>query len=174
MNPAIRKSLGWSFFATVIVYFLMRKVTNGISGREIVDFEMAKTPERAAELTKFWTPEYQQHFVNGIYIDFLFLICYTIMLYSAARFFGELSKHYVLRKAGNFFAVLSIIAGICDIVENIGMLITIKKQAYTTMVHLTYDMALVKFSIILIVLLFSIIGLLFFLLSLTERKKYRI
>ncbi len=174
MNPAIRKSLGWSFFATVIVYFLMRKITNGISGREIVDFEMAKTPERVAELVKLWSPEYQQYFINGIYIDFLFLICYTLFLYSAARFFGALSKHYVLRKAGNFFAYLSILAGICDIVENIGMLITIRKQAYTTMVHLTYDMALMKFSIILIVLLFSVIGFLFFLLSLTEKKPYRI
>ena len=50
--------------------------------------------------------------------------------------------------------------GLMDAIENSGMIYTIRVNVYEAVVHFTYDMAVVKFSLLLIVVLFILVAVL--------------
>jgi len=152
----------WVFIVLAILsQLLVRYWSNGLSGTAIVDFEMAKTVVKAETIMGSWGLTGKNNFLNSIYADFIFLICYAGAFFYGSRFMGHISGHAILKKAGYFFSFLALLAAICDVLENVAMLYTIKQEAIPWVVHFTYDMALVKFSLLFIVLLFMIIGLLF-------------
>lgn len=143
----------------------MRFITHGLGSRSIIDFEMAKTIDKVMQLLTAWDASQIQFFINGIFADFLFIIGYAGTLFFGARWFGKLSGHYILRKAGLFFSFFGLFAGVFDIIENLGMLTTLYFRPINWVVHLTYDMAVLKFSLVLIVLLFSVVCVLFWILN---------
>jgi len=146
---------------TILLSLLMRYWLNGLSGSAIIEFEMAKTVDKSGVIIDSWTLPDKNNFLNSIYMDFIFIICYAGAFFYGSRFMGHLSGHAILKKAGYFFSFLALIAAVCDVLENTTMLYTIKRKAIPWVVHFTYDMALVKFSLLFIVLLFMIISLLF-------------
>ncbi len=166
----------WVFIVlTIVALLLMRYLSNGLSGTTIVDFEMAKTVGKAETIMGSWGVKEKNNFLNSIYADFIFLICYAGAFFYGSRFMGHISGHAILKKAGYFFSFLALLAAICDVLENGSMLYTIKQKAIPWVVHFTYDMALVKFSLLFIVLLFMIIGFLFWVIDkLTPERELRI
>ena len=163
----------WVFIGlTILALVVMRYWSNGLSGTAIVDFEMAKTVEKAESIMGSWGLTGKNNFLNSIYADFIFLLCYAGAFFYGSRFMGHISGHAILKKAGYFFSLLALIAAVCDVLENVAMLYTIKQEAIPWVVHFTYDMALVKFSLLFIVLLFMVIGLLFWVIDkmVPERK----
>ena len=161
VDPLVKKRFWFFLLLTLVAYFLMRFITDNLSGKEIINFEVAKTVDNANAMMGVWGVEGVGRFLKGIYGDFLFIIGYTGALFYGCRYVGGLSGNYILRKAGNIFSFLAIIAGICDVVENFGMIYTLKQQASGWVVHLTSDMARIKFSLIFILLLYIVICLLF-------------
>ena len=158
---SLRKRFFIFLLLTIVAYVLMRLITNNLSSNTIIEFEMAKTTGNAELMMSGWGPEGTSRFLNGIYSDFLFIIGYTGLLFYGCRYLGYFSGHYIFRKAGRLFSFLAIIAGICDLLENFGMLFTIKQRAIPWVVEFTYDMARVKFSLLIIMVFFIIICLLF-------------
>ena len=146
---------------TVLAYVLMRLITQNLSPKTIIEFEMAKTTGNAELMMSGWGPEGTSRFLKGIYTDFLFIIGYTGLFFYGCRYMGYFSGHYIFRKAGRLFSFLAIIAGVCDILENFGMLFTIKQRAIGWVVEFTNDMARAKFSLLIIMLFFIIICLFF-------------
>ena len=87
---------------------------------EIVRFELAKELSVAERIILDWeTYGKLNHAIIGIYIDFLFIVLYTTGLSVACIYFGRLSGHEILMRTGKFMTWLLIIAGICDVIENI-------------------------------------------------------
>lgn len=146
---------------TALSLLLMRFLTDGLAASDIVEFEMAKTTEKAKALMELWGTEGTSRFIRGIYADFIFIGCYCATLFFGCRYTGHLSGHSIFKNAGYIFSYLALIAGICDILENASMLFTINKQVVAWVVHFAYDMAFVKFSLIFITLLFMVICLFF-------------
>lgn len=161
VDPLVKKRFWYFLLLTVIAYFLMRFITHNLSGKEIINFEIAKTVDNATAMMGVWGAEGIARFLNGIYGDFLFILGYAGTLFFGCRYIGSLSGNYILRKAGNIFSFLALVAGLCDVVENIGMIYTLRQGASGWVVHLTSDMARIKFSLIFILLLYIIICLLF-------------
>lgn len=154
----------WIFFMGAIAAMLfMRWYSENLSGADIVAFEMAKTVEKAQSLMAVWDDSLRLRFLHSIYADFLFLIGYSGTIFYGCRLLGRLSGNFILRKAGLFFSWLGIGAGLCDILENVGMLYSIKKELLPWMVHFTYDMAVIKFSFVFIAVLYMIVSALFWL-----------
>lgn len=158
MVPAMKKKFWWWTIITIAVYFIMRWKSGGLDGSVIVALEMAKIPERVAQVMQGVNPE---AFKWSTYIDFLFLTCYSFMLFYGSRWLGYLSGQYILRKAGNFFSILAFLAGLADVLENAGLLHTLNKGAEAWVVHSTYDMAVTKFSLLFIVVLFCTVSVFF-------------
>lgn len=165
------QALKQKFFVFLLIsiaaYLLMRWLAPGLGSSRIVEFEIAKTVERVRFLLGSWGAASKPVLLRSIYIDFLFLIGYAGTCYYGCRYLGQLSGHRIFGKAGYFFAVLALIAAACDLFENAGMLHTLLFTPNRWVVHFTYDMAVIKFSLLFIVLVYMFIGLLFWIL----RKK---
>lgn len=166
---------GYVFIAIAVAsYFLMRYLSKGLSTSTIVDFELAKTVDRATAIMNVLGHEGKEKLLASIHADFLFIIGYSITLYYTAQWMGHLSGNTIFKKAGYFFSWLALIAGICDVMENGGMIYTLLQKPVAWLVHFTYDMAVVKFSLIFIVLLFIVICFLFWLIDRFTGQKMKI
>lgn len=154
----LRKWFWLTTFLTVAFMVAYRAYLHPLTAREIVRFETAKETSVASNIVEQWTlsPGKLDKAVNGIYLDFLFIILYTSWLFVACRFVSGSSRQPVLQKAGIGFSLLALIAGICDVVENICMLRSLSNHVANWSVRLAYDMALAKFSIIILSLLFIV------------------
>lgn len=175
-DPGLRNRFFIFLALAVIAMLVMRYITHGLGSRSIIDFEMAKSTDRVMQLLTTWDSTYIERFINGIYADFGFIIGYAGALFFGARYLGQLSGHYILRKAGIIFSFFALFAGLFDVIENIGMLTTLYFRPIGWVVHFTYDMAVLKFSLVLIVILFMVICLLFWLLNIVsgQNKKFMV
>jgi hypothetical protein len=132
---------------------------------EIVHFELAKNLSVADKIIHDWiTYAKLNHAILSIYLDFLFIVFYTSGLAVTCIYLGRLSGHEILMRAGKFFTYLLVIAGVCDIIENIAMLKSLQGAATRWSVLLAYDMAFTKFSIVILSALYIAICLVFRLL----------
>lgn len=156
-----RKSF-WIFLVIAVAAMLfMRWFSENLSGSDIVAFEMAKTVDKATSIMAGWDEALRNRYLHSIYADFLFIIGYAGTLFYGCRLLGRLSGNFILRKAGLIFSWLGVGAGLCDVLENGGMLYSIKKELLPWMVHFTYDMAVIKFSFVFIAVLYMIVSALF-------------
>jgi len=136
-----------------------------LASGEIVRFELAKDLSVADRIIQEWiTYAKLNRAIVSIYLDFLFILLYTSGLAVTCVFLGRLTGHEILMRAGKFFTYLLIIAGICDVIENIAMLKSLQGTATRWSVLLAYDMATTKFSIVILSILFIAICLVFRLL----------
>jgi hypothetical protein len=136
-----------------------------LASGEIVRFELAKNLSVADRIIQEWvTYAKLNRAIVSIYLDFLFILLYTSGLAVTCVYLGRLTRHEILMRAGKFFTYLLIIAGICDIIENIAMLKSLQGTATRWSVLLAYDMATTKFSIVILSILFIAICVIFRLL----------
>lgn len=166
-----KKKFLFFILLTIVAYVLMRLITQNLSAKTIIEFEMAKTSGNAELMMSGWGPEGTSRFLKGIYTDFLFIIGYTGLFFYGCRYMGFFSGHYIFRKAGRLFSFLAPIAGVCDLIENFGMLFTIKQRVVEWVVEFTYDMARVKFSLLIIMVFFIIICLFYRAIDVLARDK---
>jgi hypothetical protein len=132
---------------------------------EIIHFELAKNLSVADKIIQNWVIYAKlNHAIISIYLDFLFIIFYTSGLAVTCLYVGRLTGHEIMMRAGKFFSYLLIVAGICDVIENMAMLKSLQGTATRWSVLLAYDMATTKFSIVILSALFIAICLVFRLL----------
>jgi hypothetical protein len=156
----------WGLLAINCLFIIASKLyMEPLATAEIVRFELAKDLSVAEKIIQYWeTYGKLHHAIIGIYIDFLFIILYTSGLSVACMYFGRLSGHEILMRTGKFITYLLIIAGICDVIENIAMLKSLQDVPTRWSVLLAYDMATTKFSMVILSALYIAICLVFRLL----------
>lgn len=138
--------------ATVIWFFIMRPFTPP----NIVAFELAGSVEAASKIISDWGIDQVNRVKTAIYLDFGFIIVYcSAFIYgsrAAAAFSGiEFFKQVAHRSTGIIF-----VAGMCDAIENIGLLSTLNELNERS-VSIAFYTATAKFSILLIALVFALI-----------------
>ena len=132
------------------------------SSSDIVRFEVAKTTAVAERIIADWTSEgLIETAKQSIWLDYIFILLYTGLIMIAIPLLARLSKHVLLLRTGRFISMLLPIAAICDVIENISMMKNLSGSVSPFYVELTYDMAVAKFSIIILALIFLFICLLF-------------
>ncbi len=175
-DTAIGNKLKWRFWIflsiAVLFVFFMKHYLAPLQSGEIVQYEMAKTPDTAASLIRLWTQNGKMDKVlKSIYIDYIFIVIYCLAISTACRFISSLTKNSILRKAGIFFSYFIFAAGLFDVIENIAMLKSLEQAVTNYNVNLAYKMAISKFSIILITIFFIAVCFMFWLMSIIPRKK---
>ena len=155
-------------FIIGIGYYL-RPLTSG----QIVSFELARYPADAQQITTQWanaglTGKAQQ----SIYFDFLFILLYTSGLAVACIFIARLTGHEILVRCGKFLTYLLVIAGICDVIENLSLLSTLRGTISDWHITLAYDMATTKFSLLMLALLFIAVCLVYWILGKLVRRRW--
>ena len=152
------RQLFWLFFILTIAYMIwVRNYLSPLSSDEIVQFEIAKTVGKAQTIIDNWkiTGKYEQG-VKSTYFAYIFMFLYTIAIAIGCRFVSACTGNDILIKGGRGFAWLIFAATICDLIENIAISRTLSGNISQWNVSLAYNLARVKFSIVIVCLLFMI------------------
>jgi len=144
-------------FALLTIGYMIwvRNYLSPLSAGEIVQFEVAKTVSKAESIIQEWknTGKYEQG-VKSTSLAYLFIALYTLAIGFGCRFISACTGNEILIKGGRGFAWLIITAAICDIIENIAMSRTLAGPISHINVLLAYNLARIKFSIVIVCLLF--------------------
>ena len=152
------RQLFWLFLILTIAYMIwVRNYLSPLSSDEIVQFEIAKTAGKAQTIIDNWkiTGKYEQG-VKSTYFAYIFMFLYTLAIAIGCRFVSACTGNDILIKGGRGFAWLIFAATICDLIENIAISRTLSGNISQWNVSLAYNLARVKFSIVIVCLLFMI------------------
>lgn len=142
---AVPITVGWIVF--------MRPYTP----KNIIAFEFAKTTEQANAIMEMWGTHGVELARTGIYLDFIFLILYATTIMLGCKVAARYSSRPMVVQIGNILSISIWMAALCDSIENLAMLNTLAEISSTT-VSIAYYFAALKFSIVLICMLFVIIA----------------
>jgi hypothetical protein len=157
----------WLFFLLTIAYMIwVRNYLSPLRSEEIVQFEIAKTVGKAQAIISDWknTGKYEQG-VRSTSLAYVFMILYTVAIALGCRFISVCTKNEILIKGGRGFAVLIILATICDFIENTALARTLHGAVSQWDVSIAYNLARVKFSIVIVCLLFMVACSLYWLIG---------
>ncbi|HEY0677955.1 MAG TPA: hypothetical protein VGD17_06705 [Chitinophagaceae bacterium] len=164
MNRSNRLSLYfWVFLALNLAFIAWsRTYLKPLTTRDIVKFEVAKTLPVAEKIIAEWKADGKfEKAKQSIVADYFFIFLYTTGFIITVFLLARLSNHVLLHRTGRFILVLMPIAAICDIIENVAMYRSLSGHLTALNVTLAYDMAVAKFSIIILTMIFLFICLLF-------------
>src|SRR5258708_1657 len=150
------RQLFWLFLPLTIGYMIwVRNYLSPLSSDEIVQFEIAKTVGKAQSIIDNWkvTGKYEQG-LKSTYLAYVFMVLYTLAIALGCRFISLCTGNEIMIKGGKGFAWLIGVATLCDLVENISLSRTLHGTMSQWDVSLAYNLARVKFSIVIVCLLF--------------------
>lgn len=164
----------WVFLALNIVYIVGSKTyLKPLTSGDIVKFEVAKTLPRAESIIAEWSLAGKlEKARESIWIDYIFIILYGGLLYTGLLLIARASKHILLQRTGRLISFLIPVAAVCDVIENLAMTQSLGPGPTPFAVALAYDMALAKFSIIILTLIFLFVCVLFWIGSRFVRKEF--
>jgi hypothetical protein len=163
----------WLFFLITICYMIwVRNYLSPLTSDEIVQFEIAKTAGKAHAIIDEWknTGKYEQG-VKSTYFAYIFIVLYTLAIALGCRFISVCTGNEIMIKGGRGFAWLIVIATICDLVENMVLAQTLKGNISQLNVTIAYNLARIKFSIVIVCLLFILACLLYWGIGRLAREK---
>ena len=152
------RQLFWLFFLLTIAYMIwVRNYLAPLSSDELIQFEIAKTAGKAHAIIDSWklTGKYDQ-VVKSTYFAYLFMVLYTVAIVLGCRFISACTGNEIMIKGGRGFAWLILLATVCDLVENIALAHTIHGPISQWDVTVAYNLARVKFSIVIVCILFMV------------------
>jgi hypothetical protein len=129
----------------------------------IVDFELARTAERAADIRAAWGEKGRDAAELSLWLDFPFLSAYAAFLWLAIRALGDdLRRRGGLRLARPAYAlaVLPLLAAAFDVVEDVLLLVVLDGRGGETTPALAAAFASAKFVCLGIALAYLFVGLL--------------
>jgi len=127
----------------------------------ILDLEFASNAAKATAVVNAWQ---KSETVDNIQIaklntelDFIFLFFYSIFLNMVCRSIAALHTG-MARNIGLIVATGAIIAGMLDILENIGMLLTLHGYIYNSITILTFSFSVTKWILALLAILYFLVA----------------
>lgn len=155
LNPLFSKFLIASIVLTIGWIIFMRYETQPFTSEEIVKFEFAGTPERATAILNEWNNQQWLPLAkHSIYLDFIFIFLYTSSLALGCLTFPSLTGKINLMNWGMRLYRYSLYAGLADFLENLCLLKILYGAPEKFFPAAAWGFAFVKFSIIVLVLLF--------------------
>jgi hypothetical protein len=148
----------WLFALLTIGYMIWaRAYLSPLTSADIVQLEVAKTVSKAQAIIEDWkiTGKYDQG-VKSISLAYFFIALYTVSIALGCRFVAACTGNDILLKGGRGFAWLIWVATVCDIIENIAMSKTLLGDITQDNVSIAYNLARVKFSIVIVCILFIV------------------
>jgi hypothetical protein len=157
-----KQLLPFLFVGTMLMIFIMVKtgttlktITTPIG---ILDLEFAYNKTKVTNIIDAWRPN---AIVNNIskaeintYLDFTFLAFYASFLFFGCKRIAESNKS----NTGLLIAKGALVAGLLDILENIGMLISLSGNIYSKVAVITTFFASIKFILVIAAVLYTLIG----------------
>ena len=152
------RQLFWLFLLLTIAYMIwVRNYLAPLTSGEIVQVEIAKTTEKARNIIGHWkdSGKFEQG-IKTTYFAYVFMFLYTVAIAVGCRFISMCTGNEIMIKGGRGFAWLILLATACDLVENIALSRILQGNISQWHVTVAYNLARVKFSIVIVCILFMI------------------
>ena len=156
----------------IINFTVFQPLSIAVTGYSILDYEFAWTPEQVILIFATWGSNGMMLQAAGVYWDFLYIIGYGSFAFSGVLLVArELSgKWHII---GLYVSFIAILAGLFDVIENILLLVMLYEPdsilfAVPTIAGI---MATMKFSALLIALLYFIPSLVAAIIQMVKNKK---
>jgi hypothetical protein len=158
--------LPFLFFGTMIMIFVMGKTSATLktiaTPKGILNLEFAYNKTKVANIISAWSPNAIVDNISkakiNTYLDFIFLTFYASFLFFACKNIAESNKS----KIGLWIAKGALLAGLLDILENIGMLISLSGYTYDIVAVVTTFCASVKWLLAFVAILYMLINIIQF------------
>ncbi len=131
----------------------------------ILDLEFANTVTKTTIVTTAWAQgpvDNTRAAKINTYLDFIFLVFYASFLFFTCKKIARNSKGAFI-KAGMLIAKGALFAGFLDILENIGMLLTLSGHSSGTIALFTTTCSVVKWGLALLAVMYCLVGLIYLL-----------
>lgn len=173
MNLLLRKSTFYFLVTgTVIMMVLMfitgKDLNTAATPLGIIDLELARSDAAVQHILNAWSKEVSEE--EGLidtarintFLDFIFLIFYSLLLYVCCKQLAALfPSRKSLRTLLNLGATLALLSGLLDVVENMGMLMSLYQFSGSYTAAITAGAAYLKWLMVASTLLVIIFALLF-------------
>lgn len=159
--------LPFFFIGTIAMIFVMVKTGAVLKMPEtpngILNLEFAYNTAQTNNIINAWRstgkPNNVLAAIYNTFYDFIFLFFYAGFLFLACKKIAANIQGPVAR-AGNIIARAAILAGILDLLENTGMLLTLHGHASNAIAFLTVFFSVIKWTLAIIAVLYVLTGLL--------------
>jgi hypothetical protein len=145
-----------STIVMIVLMFLQGKpLTTPATPAGIISLELAARTDAVLSVIESWEEagstdgELIQVAIRNTWLDFLFLTCYSLFLFTAAR---QLSSFFKCKKFFNAVALAALAAGLLDIIENAGMLQSLQGKGSPLIALLTAIAAYCKWITVFFVI----------------------
>ena len=152
-------------FMLIVMRLQGQSLVTPASPLGILDLEFAKTEERLQQLLIFWNAK---DIYTNIFLDFLFIATYTWLFLEALKLLQSENNPTFFR----VLVIITLLAAILDVAENLLMLVVIK-QAATSTLTVIYWIAIIKFlsaGLVLLIIFYSALYRYFFQKILNRNK----
>jgi hypothetical protein len=151
---------------TIIMIVIMIKtgatLKTAVTPKGILDLEFAYNSTKTTTVTNAWAAN---NIVDNIaaakintYFDFIFLFFYSLFLFFTCNKIARFSTG-AFSKAGLLIAKGALLAGILDVAENAGMLVTLSGSALSSVAFITTSCAVIKWGLALLAVIYCLAGL---------------
>lgn len=148
------------FIGTIIMFVVMGKTSAPLKTsakyKNIVCLELAYNSEKADDILKDWESANIEVAKINTYFDFIFIFCYALFLY----FTSEKAARITNSKVGMSIARGTLWAGILDIMENAGMLITLSGNGSDAVAFATAFCSAIKWVLVVIAVVYLLVAIL--------------
>lgn len=175
------KTINWIFIVAgtfIMMYVMMstgKSLKTPFTPLGILDLEFAFNSEKVHSILNTWSQAEAGEIdnikvaVKNTWLDFIFLFFYSLFLFYSCKSIAESFTGF-LNKFGKLLAMAALNAGLLDIVENAGMLISLNGFTSDGIAMLTSICALVKWIMALAALMYVVLfGPLFLLKKINRR-----
>ncbi len=131
-------------------------------GPGIVGLELAGTTDRATQIMAEWGQTGQDAARLSLWIDFVYLIAYGGFLALAILAVRDAARRRgweTYARYGTAIAVLPIVAALCDVVEDVGLLLVLDGHGASRIPQAATAFALLKFAALAVALAYLLAGL---------------
>ena len=159
-----RRWVLWGLFVAALVFGAAQLPALGAMddrGTGIIEFELARTSDRAAEIVSGWGDEGRSAATESLILDYPYLLAYGLFFAGACAVVAEraarLGKRRLAR-AGVILAWASLASAVFDAVENAGLLVVASDDPDQPWPGLAFTFAVLKFACISPSWLYAIAG----------------
>ncbi len=161
---------------TMLMIYIMsvtgKPLKTGTTPSGILNLEFASSAAATAKIVNAWEKEslIRKAEINT-YWDFVFLLFYSALLFILCRgVSNRISGKNFLNKTGKFLAAGALAAGMLDVLENGGMLVSLAGIIQDNISLFTFTASVIKWLLVILCILYIIGGTLYILFK--KRKAY--
>lgn len=163
----------WKIIAFFLAGTLVLLLSLRIQGRQLItphasagilSLELSYQVDDARAIIQEWKPSLRSAFHINMILDFLFIPCYGLFLYSICGFFSVLFKTGWAQRLGVLLAFGSILAMIFDILENMAMCFSFHFYSTQFLATITAGIATLKFLLVGLAVMYGLLSAVFLLI----------